>query len=82
MKCERWAEMTHPSSVFIEESNKIVKQTWVSTLQEITDRGDIGQFIDMLTKISEGLGDIISNLGIFKTALIGVGTVIGSQKLG
>ena len=74
--------MTHPSSVFIEESNKIVKQTWVSTLQEITDRGDIGQFIDMLTKISEGLGDIISNLGIFKTALIGVGTVIGSQKLG
>lgn len=71
-----------PLFYFIEESNKIVKQTWVSTLQEITDRGDIGQFIDMLTKISEGLGDIISNLGIFKTALIGVGTVIGSQKLG
>lgn len=59
-----------------------LKQTWVGTLQEITDRGDIGKFVDMLTKISEGLGDIISNLGIFKTALIGVGTVIGSQKLG
>ena len=59
-----------------------LKQTWVGTLQEITDRGDIGKFIDVLTKISEGLGGIISNLGILKTALIGVGTVIGSQKLG
>jgi hypothetical protein len=36
----------------------------------------------MLTNVSEGLGGIISKLGIVKTALIGIGTVVGSQKLG
>lgn len=59
-----------------------LKQTWVGTLQEITDRGDIGKLVDMLTNVSEGLGGIISKLGVVKTALIGIGTVVGSQKLG
>ena len=59
-----------------------LKQTWVGTLQEITDRGDIGGVIDFLTSVSEGLGGIVSSLGLVKTAIIGIGTVIGSQKLG
>lgn len=59
-----------------------LKQTWVGVLQEITDRGDIGKFVDFLTTISEGLGNIVSNLGLVKTAIIGVATVVGSQKLG
>lgn len=59
-----------------------LKQEWVQTLTEITDRGDLGKFVDFLTTISEGLGDVVGNLGLVKTALIGVGTVIGSQKLG
>ena len=59
-----------------------LKQEWVETLTQITDRGEIGNVIDGLTKISEGLGFIIDKLGVFKTAIIGVMTVIGSQKLG
>ena len=59
-----------------------LKQTWVGILQDITDRGDIGKFIESLTAISDGLGGIISKVGVLKTALIGIGTVIGSQKLG
>ena len=59
-----------------------LKQEWVETLTQVTDRGDIGAFIDMLTKLSEGLGNVAGNLGIVKTAIIGISTVIGSQKLG
>jgi len=59
-----------------------LKQTWVGTLQEITDRGDIGNIVDKLTAISEGLGGVISKLGIAKTAFIGLSTVVGSQKFG
>lgn len=59
-----------------------LKQEWVETLTEVTDRGDIGNFIDGLTKISEGLGWVIDKLGVFKTAAIAAFTAIGSQKLG
>ena len=59
-----------------------LKQTWVGVLQEITDRTDIGNVIDTITNVSEGLGKIISDLGLLKTAIIGVSAVIGSQKLG
>lgn len=59
-----------------------LKQTWVGVLQDITDRGELGSWVDRLTSVSEGLGDIISKLGIVKTAIIGIGTVVGSQKLG
>lgn len=59
-----------------------LKQTWVGTLQDVADRGDIGKLIDGLTSFSEAMGTVISNIGVFKTAFIGLGTVIGSQKLG
>lgn len=59
-----------------------LKQTWVGTLQEIADRKDVGNVVDTLTGFSEGLGEIISKLGILKTTLIGIGTVIGTKKLG
>ena len=59
-----------------------LKQTWVGMLQEVTDRGDIGNVIDALTKLSEGLGGVISKLGIIKTTLVSVFTIIGSKKLG
>ena len=58
-----------------------LKQTWVQTLTELTDRGQIGDIIDFLTNVSEGISDIVSNLGLVKTALIGVFSVIGSRKL-
>lgn len=59
-----------------------LKQTWVGTLQTLVDRGDFGTIVDNLTKVSEGIGFITSKLGLLKTAIIGVSTVIGSQKLG
>ena len=59
-----------------------LKQTWVGTLTEITDRGELGGIIDFGTKISEGIGGIISKVGLLQTALTGLFAVIGSQKLG
>ena len=59
-----------------------LKQTWVGVLQSVVDRGDLGNLINGLTSVSEVIGGIISKLGLLKTAIIGVSTVIGSQKLG
>lgn len=59
-----------------------LKETWVGTLQELVKRKDVGNIIDFLTNVSTGIGNIVSNLGLLKTALIGVVTVIGSKKLG
>lgn len=59
-----------------------IKQTWVGVLQNITDRGGLGKLLDMLNNISEALGDIVSNAGLVKTALIAIGTVVGTKKLG
>lgn len=57
-----------------------LKQTWVGTLQDITDRGQIGGVIDFLTSVSEGLGGIIDKFGLLQTALVTVGAIYGSQK--
>lgn len=59
-----------------------LKQTWVGVLQDLVDRGTIGNIIDALTKISEGLGNIISQAGLLKTAFVGLSTIWGSQHLG
>lgn len=59
-----------------------LKNEWVGTLQTLIDRGDLGTIVDNLTKVSEGIGFVTSKLGLLKTAIIGVSTVIGSQKLG
>lgn len=59
-----------------------LKQTWVGTLQAVTDRGEIGKWVDNLTFVSEKLSGIISEVGLLKTAIIGISTIIGSQKLG
>ena len=59
-----------------------LKQTWVGVLTDISDRKELGNAVDGLTSLSEGLGGIIHKLGVLKTAIIGIGTVVGSQKLG
>ena len=56
--------------------NKL-QQTWVSTIQNIVDRGDLGTAIDGLTKLSEAIGWVIDKVGSLGT--IGV---IGSGILG
>lgn len=59
-----------------------IKQEWTKTLQSVLERDDLKNFLDFILKISEGLGSIVSNLGLVKTAIIGIGAVIGSRKLG
>lgn len=66
----------------IEYKLNYLKQTWVSVLQSTVDRNSFKVFIDFLSAVSEGLGSIISNLGLLKTAIIGIGTVLGTKKLG
>lgn len=49
-----------------------LKQTWVGTVQQMIDRGDFGNIIDGLTKLSEGIGFLISNLGLLGTAITAI----------
>lgn len=58
-----------------------LKQTWVGVFQEIISRDSLGGILDFLTAISDGLGGIISNLGILQTAAIAMGTVWGTKNL-
>lgn len=61
--------------------NKL-KETWVGFLQEMIDRGTLGDIVDAFTSISEAVSGLVNNLGLLKTAFIAIGTVWGSQNLG
>lgn len=56
------------------------KQTWVGTIQTLIDRGDLGRLIDNLTKISEVIGLVVNELGLFGTTLISIG-LFNSKKI-
>lgn len=66
----------------IEYKLNVIKAEWTKTLTSIVDRGDLGKLLDVFTKISETLGNIVSNAGLVKTAFIAISTVWGSRKLG
>lgn len=66
----------------IEFKINTLKQTWVGILQEAINRDSFKNIIDALTDISEAIGKVTSNIGILKTAIIGISGIIGSQKLG
>ena len=57
-------------------------ETWTGISQELFDRGDLGGIIDFLTNFSKGLGGIISNLGLVKTAILGIVTVASVKNAG
>lgn len=59
-----------------------LKETWVGTVQDILDRGDIGTIVDGLTKISEAISFVTSNLGILKTAALGVAGYLSFKNVG
>ena len=59
-----------------------LKETWVGTVQELVDRGDIGKIVDGLTKISEVLGLIINNVGILGSVGLGAGIFAGIKNVG
>ena len=59
-----------------------LKQTWVGVAQSILDRGDLGKMVDGLTSISEGVAGLISNLGLLKTAALGVSSYLAFKNVG
>ena len=50
-----------------------LKETWVGLFQDLIDRGDIGELIDLATKLSEAIGTITDKLGLLGTAAAGLG---------
>ncbi len=70
----------------IEESidfklNKL-QQTWVDTIQNIVNRGDLGTAIDGLTKLSEAIGWVIDKAGMLGTIGIGAGLLASFKGAG
>ena len=61
--------------------NKL-QQTWVSTIQNIVDRGYLGTAIDGLTKLSEAIGWVIDKAGMLGTIGIGAGIFAGIKNVG
>ena len=59
-----------------------LKETWVGFLQDMIDRGTLGEIVDGITSISKAVIELVKYLGPLQTILISIGTVIGSKKLG
>lgn len=59
-----------------------LKETWVGAIQQMVDRGDLGTIVDGLTKLSEGIGFVTSNLGLLKTAALGITGVLAFKNVG
>lgn len=59
-----------------------LEQTWVGTVQNIFDRGDLGTIVDGLTKVSEAVGFLTSNLGLLGTAGNTISGILGAKGLG
>lgn len=59
-----------------------LKETWVGTIQQMVDRGDLGTIVDGLTKLSEGIGFVIDKLGILGSIELGAGIFAGIKNVG
>lgn len=59
-----------------------LKETWVGTVQQMIDRGDIGKVVDALTKISEAIGFVVDKLGLLKTTVLGVTAALSFKNVG
>lgn len=57
-----------------------LQETWTGTIQNIMKRSDLGFLIDGLTKLSEGIGTVTSDLGLLKTAALGVTAVLSARN--
>ena len=74
-------EMSIVESSIDYKLNKL-QQTWVGTIQNIVDRGDLGTAIDGLTKLSEAIGWVIDKFGVLGTTAIVGGGILGANNLG
>lgn len=66
----------------IEFKINALSQTWVGTVQNLIDRGDIGTIVDGLTKISEAIGFVVDKTGLLGTIGIGAGAFAGFKNAG
>ena len=71
-------EMSMVESSIDYKLNKL-QQTWVGTVQNLVDRGDIGAIIDAFTSLSEAIGWVVDNLGLLGTAA-GIGGIVAGFK--
>ena len=75
------AEMTAVESSLNYKIN-FLKETWVGTVQEMIDRGDLGIIIDGLVKLSEAIGFVLDKAGLLGTAGAGIGAYLGLKNVG
>lgn len=59
-----------------------LKETWVGTIQQMVDRGDLGTIVDGLTKLSEGIGFVLDKLGILGSIGLRAGIFAGIKNVG
>lgn len=59
-----------------------LKETWVGFLQDMIDRGTLGDIVDGITSISKAVINLTEYLGPLQTILMSIGAIWGSKKLG
>ena len=59
-----------------------LKETWVGCAQQILDRGDLGIAISGLNGVSKVITGLIDNVGLLKTAAIGVAATLSFKNVG
>lgn len=75
------AEMSTIESSLSYKINAL-KETWTGAVQDIVDRGDLGTIISGLTKVSEVITSVTSNLGLLKTAALGISAALSFKNIG
>nr|DAT70382.1 MAG TPA: minor tail protein [Caudoviricetes sp.] len=59
-----------------------LKETWVGCAQQILDRGDLGIAISGLNGVSKVITGLIDNVGLLKTAAMGVAAALSFNNVG
>ena len=59
-----------------------LKETWVGCAQQILDRGDLGIAISGLNGVSKVITGLIDNVGLLKTAAMGVAVAFSFKNVG
>lgn len=60
----------------------VLKETWVGCAQQILDRGDLGIAISGLNGVSKVITGLIDNVGLLKTAAMGVAAALSFKNVG
>ena len=66
----------------LEYKMNALKETWIGTVQEMIDRGDLGTLVDGLTGLSEAIGFVLGKAGLLGSVGIGAGIFSGINNVG